>query len=88
MTSEEIIEQIVKATNQSRGSVLAVLAELDKQIEAGLKAGRIIQLPNGTHFKPIGKKEGKIVIKVRINPRLSKQVNAGFRGKWRNSVKW
>ncbi|MBI4770885.1 MAG: hypothetical protein HY784_10880 [Chloroflexi bacterium] len=40
MTSEELIENIVAATNQSRGSVLAVLSELDEQIEAGLKAGR------------------------------------------------
>ena len=30
-----IIENIVAATNQSKGSVLAVLAELDVQIEAG-----------------------------------------------------
>lgn len=39
MTSNELIENIVAATNQSRGSVLA---ELDVQIEAGLKAGRIV----------------------------------------------
>ena len=32
MDSEEIIENIVKATNQSRGSVLAVVSELDVQL--------------------------------------------------------
>jgi len=84
MTKSELIENIIAATNQSKGSVLAVLAELDVQIEAGLKAGRIVQLPNGTHFEPIGKKDGKVNIGVRVNPELDKQVNAGFRGKWVN----
>lgn len=86
MKKEEIIENIVAATNQSKGSVLAVLAELDVQIEAGLKAGRIVQLPNGTHFEPIGKKDGSVDIGVRVNPELDRQVNAGFRGTWVNSV--
>ncbi|NLY74257.1 MAG: hypothetical protein GX075_03035, partial [Firmicutes bacterium] len=45
MTSEELIENIVAATNQSRGSVQAVLAELDAQIESALKSGRIVKLP-------------------------------------------
>ena len=85
MKKEELIENIVAATNQSKGSVLAVLAELDVQTEAGLKAGRIVQLPNGTHFEPIGKKDGSIDIGVRVNPDLDKKVNAGFRGTWVNS---
>lgn len=85
MKSEELIENIVAATNQSRGSVLAVLAELDVQIESALKAGRIVQLPNGTHYKPTGKKDGKINIDVRANPDLARRINAGFRGKWRNA---
>jgi hypothetical protein len=42
MTSEELIENLVAATNQSRGSVQAVLAELDVQILSGLKSGRIV----------------------------------------------
>ena len=33
MGQDEIIENIVAATNQSRGSVLAVLSELDVQLE-------------------------------------------------------
>ncbi len=85
MTDVEIIENIVAATNQSKGSVLAVLAELDVQLESGLKAGRIVYLPNGTHFEPIGKKDGSVDIGVRVNPDLDKKVNAGFRGKWLNS---
>jgi hypothetical protein len=67
MTKSELIENIIAATNQSKGSVLAVLSELDVQIEAGLKAGRIVQLPNGTHFEPIGKKDGSVDIGVRVN---------------------
>jgi hypothetical protein len=85
MKKEELIENIVAATNQSKGSVLAVLAELDVQTEAGLKAGRIVQLPNGTHFEPIGKKDGSIDIGVRVNPELDRLVNAGFRGTWVNA---
>lgn len=84
MTKDEIIENIIAATNQSKGSVLAVLAELDVQIEAGLKAGRIVQLPNGTHFEPTGKKDGSIDLSVRVSPDVDKKVNSGFRGKWIN----
>ena len=84
MTRDELIENIIAATNQSRGSVLAVLSELDVQIEAGLKAGRIVQMPNGTHYKPTGKRDGSVNIDVRVNPDLDKRVNIDFRGKWRN----
>lgn len=84
MKAEEIIENIIAATNQSRGLVLAMLAELDVQIESGLKAGRIVQLPNGMHYEPIGKKDGSINIGVRVNPDLDKKVNASFRGTWLN----
>ena len=85
VTQQDIIDSIVAATNQSKGSVLAVLSELDVQIEAGLKAGRIVQLPNGTHFEPIGKKDGSVDISVRVKPELEKKVNSDFRGKWENS---
>jgi hypothetical protein len=86
MTAEEIIENIVGATNQSKGSVLAVLAELDVQLESGLKAGRIVQLPNGTHFEPVGKRDGSVDIKVRVNRDVNKKVNSNFRGKWANAA--
>jgi len=86
MTEDELIENIVQVTNQSKGSVLAVLAELDVQIEAGLRAGRIVQLPNGTHFRPIGKKDGEVEVTVRVNPEVVKRVNSHFRGVWINSA--
>ncbi len=86
MKGEELIENIVAATNQSRGSVLAVLSELDVQIESALKAGRIVHLPNSTHYQPTGKKDGSIDIDVRVNPDLDKRVNSGFHGKWINSA--
>jgi hypothetical protein len=85
MQSEEVIENIIKATNQSKGSVLAVLSELDVQLESGLKSGRVVHLPNGTHYRPVGKKDGSVNIQVRVNPEIDKNVNAGFRGKWRNA---
>ena len=84
MTDKEVIENIVAATNQSKGSVLAVLAELDVQLEAGLKSGRIVYMPNGTHFEPIGKKDGSVDIGVRVNPDLANKVTTQFRGKWLN----
>lgn len=86
MKQDELIEYIVAATNQSRGSVLAVLSELDMALKAALKTGRIVHLPNNTHYRPIGKKDGSIDINVRVNPDLYKRVNFGFRGKWINSA--
>jgi hypothetical protein len=86
MKEDELIENVVAATNQSRGSVLAVLAELDVQIEAALKAGRIVHLPNGMHYRPTGKKDGSVDCVVRVSPALYDRVNAGFRGKWINAA--
>jgi hypothetical protein len=85
ITPEGLIERIVMATSQSRGSVKAILDELDVQIEIGLKEGNIVQLPNGTHFKATGKKNGAIEVDVRVNPKLVRNINAGFRGVWRNA---
>jgi len=85
ITAEGMIERIVTASNQSRGSVKAILDELDVQTEICLKEGHIVQLPNGTHFKPSGHKDGSIDVNVRVNPRVVKQVNIGFRGRWRHA---
>ncbi len=81
----DVIEQLVQATNQTRGSVLAVLSELDVVIQQGLRAGRIVQLPNGTHYRPIGKKDGSVKVGVRLTPRVAQAVNSGFRGRWLNA---
>jgi len=86
MDSEEMIDELIAATNQTRGSILAVLSELDVVIEKGLKAGRIVKLPNGTSFRPIGKKDGSIKISLRLNPRVSGGVNSEFRGAWLNAA--
>ena len=86
MSGDEIIENIVGATNQSKGSVLAVLAGLDVQLESGLKAGRIVQMPNGTHYEPVGKRDGSVNIKVRVSREIDKKVNTSFHGKWANAA--
>lgn len=83
--AEEVIEQLIAATNQTRGSILAVLSELDEVILQGLRSGRIVKLPNGTNYRPIGKKDGSIRVSVRLNPRLSKQIAADRRAKWVNA---
>jgi hypothetical protein len=64
---------------------LAVLSELDVLIIADLKAGRIVRLPNGTRFEPIGKKDGYINIRVNGSPELDRIVNSSFREKWLNA---
>ena len=85
MMPEEVIENVMTATNQSKGSVLAVLAELDVQIQAGLKAGRIVRLPNGLRFEPVGKKDGYVNIAVNVSNEMDTAVNSTFRGKWINA---
>ena len=85
MESEDIIEELIAATNQTRGSILAVLSELDVAIAKGLKSGRIVKLPNGTTYRPIGRKDGSIKIGLRINPMIKTEVNSEFRGQWINA---
>jgi hypothetical protein len=85
MKSDEVIENVIAVTNQSKGSLLAVLSELDVQILAGLKAGRIVRLPNGTRSEPVGDKDGNIHIRVTVSPEMEKTVNSSFRGKWANA---
>ena len=85
MDGEEIIEELIQGTNQTRGSILAVLSELDVVIGKGLKAGRIVKLPNGTTFRPLGKKNGQVKIGLRLNPLVTTDVNGNFRGKWVNA---
>lgn len=64
---------------------MAVLAELDVQITAGLKAGRIVRLPNGLRFEPIGKRDGSINIVIKASSEMIKTVNSLFREKWINA---
>jgi len=85
MKSEEVIEELIAATNQTRGSILAVLSELDVVTEKALKAGRIVKLPNGTSYRPVGKKDGSVSIKVRFNPRVRQSVSAETRAQWINA---
>ncbi|MGC1374623.1 MAG: hypothetical protein WA821_00250 [Anaerolineales bacterium] len=81
---DELIEDLTKGTNQSKGSVLDLLAELDSLMENALKSGRAVHLPNGMYLRPIGQSDGSIEIHVRVNPELLRNVNAGFRGTWIN----
>jgi hypothetical protein len=85
LEAEEVIEELVATTNQTRGSVLAVLSELDIVIEKGLKAGRIVKLPNGTSYRPIGKKDGSISVKVRLGSRMAKNIETEQRAQWINA---
>jgi hypothetical protein len=81
MEADEFVEQLVNSTNQSRGSLLAMLAEMDAISEIALKNGRIIKLPNGMTLRPVMKRNGHIEILVHVNRFLTRRVNAGFRGK-------
>lgn len=62
-----------------------MLSELDVVIGKGLKAGRIVKPPNGTTFRPIGKKDDIIKIGLRLNPMITTEVNSQFRGEWINA---
>jgi hypothetical protein len=83
--SEEVIEELVASTNQTRGSVLGVLSELDAVIEKALKAGRRVKLPNGMILIPIGKKDGSIVIKASLGKSMLGRINVAKRAKWINA---
>jgi hypothetical protein len=85
MQAEEVIETLVNATNQSRGSVLAIQAELDVVLEQALKAGRIVHMPNGTHYRPHARRDGSIRISVKLPKRLVKNINKNFRGRYINA---
>ena len=85
MKPDEVIENVIAVTNQSKGSLLAVLSELDVQILAGLKAGRIVRLSNGMRFEPVSDKNGYIHIRVTVSSEMEKIVNSSFRGKWANA---
>jgi hypothetical protein len=86
MTGEAVIEELVLYTNQSRGSVIGLLAELDGVIERALTEGHIVQLPNGMHFRPTMQRDGTIDVCVRINPDVLQRINARFRGRVRNAA--
>jgi hypothetical protein len=85
LSGNELVEQLTEGSNESLSSVLAVLSALDGAIEQALKTGRIVRLPNGTHFRPIGKADGSIKVKVRVNPTVLELVNDQFRGEWLNA---
>src|SRR5689334_20129941 len=85
MEDKEFVEQVTVGSNESASSVLAVLTFMDAVLEQALKAGRIVQLPNGMHFRPTGKKDGSVEINVRVDPELVKRINTGFVGKWKNA---
>ena len=85
LSGDELVEQLTEGSNESMSSLLAVLSALDSAMEQALKTGRIVQLPNGTHFKPTGKKDGRVEIDVRVNPEVKRRINAEFRGEWRNA---
>ena len=83
--AEEVIELLIETTNQTRGSLLAILSELDVILERSLKTGRSVKLPNGTIFRPVGKKDGSISVKSRFSTRMSKSIDAGKRAEWINA---
>ena len=80
VTSTELTRSLIEHTNQTKGTVLGVLSETDVIIEAALKAGRPVRLPNGVIYTPVIKKDGSITIKVRVPRDMTKRVSAEFTG--------
>jgi len=83
--SEEVIEELVDNTNQTRGSVLGVLSELDVVIERALKAGRRVKLPNGMILIPVGRRDGSIIIRASFGKPMLGRINVEQRAKWLNA---
>jgi hypothetical protein len=80
MSAEEFTERLILGTNQTRGSLQAVLFEMEAISEIALKEGRIVKLPNGMHLRPVMKRDGRIEIRVSVSRELTRRVNGGFRG--------
>ena len=80
ITSTELTRSLIEHTNQTKGTVLGVLSELDVVIEEALKAGRPVRLPNGIIYTPVIKNDGSITIKVRVPRDMTKRVGAEFTG--------
>ena len=83
--AEEVIDLLVATTNQTRGSLLAILSELDVILERSLKSGKAVKLPNGITFRPVGKKDGSLSIKLRFSTRMSNSINIGQNAEWINA---
>ncbi len=86
MESEDVVDNLVAATNESRGSLLSTLSELDVLLERGLKSGRIVRLPNGTTYRPSINKDGHIKVSVKLPTRVLKRINNEFRGEVTNAA--
>ena len=65
--------------------MLGLLSELDVILEESLKAGRSVKLPNGTIFRPVGKKDGSISVKVYLGKRMTKSIAAEQHAQWINA---
>ncbi len=83
--AEEVIDLMIATTNQTRGSLLAILSELDVVLERALKTGKSVKLPNGMTFRPVGKKDGSLSIKVHLGSRMSKSIDMGQNVEWINA---
>lgn len=81
----EVVESLVGSTNQTKGSISAVLAELDVFLINALKAGRAVRLPNGMTFRPYGKRDGSITIKLYLPKAMETKINTEQRAAWLNA---
>ena len=88
------IHQVVNAVRPTLGPVPRVVAVeytmrphvAPELLDSGATiAQRIVQLPNGTHYRPIGKRDGSVKLLVRPNLRVIRRVNDEFRGDWINA---
>ena len=83
LSGDELLEQITGGSNEITSSVLVAL---DRVVGQALKAGRIVRVPNGLHYRPIGKKDGVIKVRARVNPHVLRAISEKFRGRWYNAA--
>jgi hypothetical protein len=85
MESKEFINRLTRGVNQTKGTTLSFLAELDDILVESLQIGRGVKLPNGWTISVSGKKDGTVEINVSVGKEMQDRVNADFNGEWINA---
>ncbi len=81
---DEFVELLVDVTGRSEGMIVGILTDIDKVLVRALRSGRRVKLPNGLRFRPVGKSDGSVVVKIYYGNRMTTRVNHESRVKWKN----
>jgi hypothetical protein len=85
MEVKEFINRLTRGVNQTKGTTISYMAEMDDILVETLCTGRTAKLPNGWTVRAIGKKDGTVDIKVSVGKEMLERVNRDFVGQWHNA---